>query len=56
MQEFVPFYCIHDHAPYLAVPLKLDNLRPKCKDVSEKALRGSYMVFQVAGIYVMPLW
>ena len=38
MQENTVFPCIRDLAPYLSHPLKLDNLPPICKDVSEEVL------------------
>ena len=39
MQENTHFPCIHDLAPYLNTPLKMDNLPPRCKDASEEELR-----------------
>ena len=42
LQETVPFPCIHDHAPYLAHPLKLDNLQPVCKVPPESTLHHIY--------------
>ena len=39
MQHFTVKDCIHAHAPYLSHLLKMDNLPPFCKHVSEHVLR-----------------
>lgn len=56
MQENAPLYCIHDLTPYLGHSLKLDNLCPFCKNISEKHLRCYCKAFQVAGISVTVEW
>ena len=38
VQGNVPFHCIHTNLPYLSALLKLDDLPPICKDVSEGLL------------------
>ena len=39
LQQITAKACIHAHAPYLSHLLKMDNLPPFCKHVSEHVLR-----------------